>query len=228
MIGVIMQPGYLPWLGFFELMSKSDIFIIYDNVQYDKNGWRNRNQIKTPNGPQWLTVPVLIKNKPKINEVKIDNRQNWNKKHLKALELNYKKTSFFDKYYENFEKILLKKWERLLDLDMALIRELNKALGLKKEIKLASSIKINASDKVERLIKICKHFKVNTFYEPAGGKNYLEPKKGEFKKEGIKLIFQNYKHPIYKQLYGEFIPNLSVIDLLFNEGKNSLKIITNQ
>jgi hypothetical protein len=93
----ILQPGYLPWLGFFEQMYRSDVFVIYDDVQYDKEGWRNRNRIKTSKGIQWLTVPVVIKfeEHPLINEIKINNTVNWRKKHLSSINQNYSKASFF-------------------------------------------------------------------------------------------------------------------------------------
>lgn len=223
----IMQPGYLPWPGFFELIYRSDIFVIYDNVQYDKNGWRNRNRIKTSKGYQWLTVPVHIRGKPMISEVRIDNSRNWPEDHLRALEFNYNKAPYFKKYFNQIKELLGQKWELLIDLDLALIKVLSQNLGFERKIVLSSDFKIsNDSDKVGRLIDICKKFGAKVFYEPAGGKDYLANEVEHFKKEGIELIFQNFQCPEYPQLFGAFIPNLSILDLLFNMGENSLNYIT--
>lgn len=230
---VIMQPGYLPWLGFFELLWQSDIFVIYDEVQYDKNGWRNRNRIKTANGPIWLTVPVTLPNglETKIKEARIVNDQPWQKKHASAIEQNYRKAPcfrYFGTYLPEILKIYEQKWEKLLDLDLALIKIQMEMLGLKREMILSSELSIpKEEEKVGRLIKIVKELGGDRFYEPAGGKNYLdEPEIARFRDAGIEFEFQNYQHPVYRQLYGEFVPCLSAIDLLLNEGPESLKILT--
>jgi len=223
----ILQPGYLPWLGFFEQLSKSDVFVIYDDVQYDKNGWRNRNKIKNVQGPQWLTVPVSVKfsEHPMVVDVKINNRINWRKDHLLSIKHAYSKAPFYQDYIPIFEKEYSKGWENLADLDMHFILKLSEVLGLRdKKIVRSSTIDVTG-DKIERLVKICKMFDADTFYEGAAGKDYIDVK--HFKDSGIKVEFQEYKHPVYKQLHGEFIPYMSVIDLLFNHGKESLAIITN-
>lgn len=225
---VIMQPGYLPWMGFFELMHRSDVFVIFDNVQYDKNGWRNRNRIKTPKGPLWLTAPVKISGNQKILEVRIDNSKNWQKDHLRAIEFNYARAPYFKNYFGSIEKILKQKWDFLIDLDMALINLLAEALNLKRKIIFSSHLKTssqNNANKAERLILICREFKADVFYEPAGGKNYLAGEEPRFKQEGVELIFQNFRCPSYSQLFGQFVPDLSVIDLLFNEGEKSSDFI---
>jgi len=219
---VILQPSYLPWLGFFDQLYQSDVFVVYDDVQYDKNGWRNRNRIKTERGAQWLTVPVYIKNKPKINEVMIDNKNDWPQKHLQAIKTNYGKSPYFKKYYDGFSQILLKKHERLLDLNLELIEFFAKELGIEREICLSSKLNVGG-EKISRLINICKHLGADRFFEGAAGKNYIQ--KEEFDKSGVRIDFQDYQHPVYRQLFGDFAPYLSIIDLLFNEGENSLKII---
>ncbi len=226
-VAVILQPGYLPWLGFFEQMYRSDVFIFYDDVQYDKNGWRNRNRIKTPQGEQWLTAPVLIsgQNRPLIKDVLIDNKTDWAKKHLKAISQNYSKAPFLNKYFGFFEEILLKKWERLIDLDVSLIEKINEILNIKREIKFSSQLGISGG-KTGRLINICRKLEGTHFYEGATGKDYIDEK--EFESAGVIVEYQDYKHPIYQQLYGQFIPYLSVIDLIFNQGERSLDIILNK
>ncbi len=227
MIG-ILQPGYLPWLGFFEQLYYSDVFVLYDDVQYDKHGWRNRNRIKTANGEQWLTVPVIysLKNPAPIKDVKIDNKQKWAKKHLSSLRQNYSKASYYKKYIGLFEDIYSMDWECLADMDIYIILKLAEILGMQdKKIVRSSELNIEDDDKIERLIKICKYFQANSFYEGAAGKNYIE--KDVFEKAGIKVKFQDYAHPVYNQLYGEFIPYLSIVDLIFNHGENSLPILIN-
>lgn len=226
MIIGILQPGYLPWLGFFEQMYKSDIFVIYDDVQYDKEGWRNRNRIKTANGIQWLTVPVLLKSAESsaIVDVKIDNKVNWRKKHFAAIQQNYSKTPYFKKYIDIFEDAYTRDWEYLVDIDMHFIYRLAECLEMENKRIVRSSTFTVTGDRIERLINICKFFCADTFYEGAAGKNYIDEQ--VFLNQGVKVQFQIYQHPTYQQLYGDFIPNLSIIDLLFNHGPESVGIIT--
>jgi len=223
----ILQPGYLPWLGFFEQMYKTDVFVIYDDVQYDKEGWRNRNRIKTANGVQWLTIPVNVKfeQHPLVCEVKIDNTANWRKKHLYSISQNYSKARFFKKYISIFEEAYSKEWEFLIDINMILTLKLAECLGLgSKKMVRSSSLGIEG-DRIGRLVKICKYFDGNVFYEGISGKNYLDEE--YFGQQGIQIEYQDYKHPVYQQLYGDFIPYLSVVDLLFNCGDKSLSILAN-
>lgn len=225
MIIGILQPGYLPWLGFFEQIYRSDVFVIYDDVQYDKEGWRNRNRIKTANGIQWLSVPVLFRlsEAPLITEIKIDNKVNWRKKHLASIRQNYSAAPFYKDYIGLFEDAYSRNWEFLIDLDMFLIRGLNKNLGMENKKIVQSSTHNIKGDRMKRLINICKLFGADTFYEGISGKNYIEEEL--FRQNGIRIEYQDYQHPVYRQLYGEFVPYLSAIDLLFNHGKESIKII---
>ncbi len=223
----ILQPGYLPWLGFFEQMHRSDIFVIYDDVQYDKGSWRNRNRIKTAGGLQWLTVPVHIRfeEHPLINEVRIDNNAGWKKKHLSSIRQNYSKAPFYRQYAGIFEEAYSREWEYLVDIDMHFILELADCLGIgekKKKIVRSSSLGISG-DRIERLIGICRYFGASIFYEGAAGRSYIDPE--SFARHGIKVEFQNYRHPVYSQMHGAFVPYLSAIDLLFNEGARALAVL---
>lgn len=224
----ILQPGYLPWLGFFEQLYKSDIFVVYDDVQYNKHSWRNRNRIKTANGVQWLTVPVFVKFKehPLINEVKIDNKSNWRKKHLLSIKQSYLKAPFYKEYVDIFEEAYSRNWGYLVDIDMYFITKLAECLGINSKKIIKSSTLNITGGKVERLVRICKVFEADIFYEGAKGRNYLDEK--YFTEHEIKVEFQDYKHPVYNQLYGDFVPYLSVIDLLFNQDKESLSILINK
>lgn len=224
----ILQPGYLPWLGFFEQVYRSDVFVICDDVQYDKNSWRNRNRIKTANGIQWLTVPVHYKfeDHPLVCNIKIDNKTNWGKKHLFSLKTNYSKSPFFLKYIDIFEEGYSRTWEYLIDISMYFILELSRCLGLnEKKIVKSSTLNITG-DRIERLVKICKRFGADIFYEGAAGRNYID--ENFFAREGITIEYQDYNHPVYRQLYGDFMPYMSVVDLLFNCGDESLAILTNK
>jgi hypothetical protein len=201
------------------------VFILYDDVAYDKNGWRNRNRIKSSHGMQWLTVPVSfsLSEHTLVKDVKIDNKINWRKKHLLSIKQNYSKTQFYPQYSEWLEKIFEKDWNFLIDLDMHFITGLSEHLGLIRELRFSSQMKATG-DKIGRLVELCREVGADTFYEGAAGTSYINP--DEFLAQGITVLFQNYKHPVYRQCYGEFIPYLSVLDLLLNEGADSLKIIT--
>ncbi len=223
----ILQPGYLPWLGFFEQLHKTDLFVFYDDVQYDKGGWRNRNRIKTANGVQWLTVPVFasLSESLNVNEIRIDNKVNWRKKHLSAIRLNYGRSRYFKKYIDIFEETYSREWEYLVDVDIYLIKALATSLGICDKIFVRSSELDIHGDRISRLIDICKHFNADIFYEGAAGKNYIDSE--VFSREKIEIEFQDYKHPVYDQLYGDFVPYMSIIDLLFNCGDESLAILSN-
>jgi len=222
----ILQPSYLPWLGYFEQLEQSDVFVLYDDVQYDRGGWRNRNRIKTANGAQWLTVPVLLKfeEHPLNREVRIDNSSPWKRKHLQAVRQNYAKAPFYQDSIPLFEEAYSRDWEYLIDLNAFFIHGLAGCLGLgEKKIVRSSTLNIQG-DRIGRLIAICRLFKADIFYEGAAGKNYMDEK--AFADQGIKVEFQDYQHPVYRQLYGDFIPYLSVVDLIFNHGRESLSILT--
>lgn len=223
---VVLQPSYLPWLGYFDQMFKSDVFVVYDDVQYDKNGWRNRNRIKTPHGPQWLTVPVLTKGRhfPLNREVEINNTVPWQTKQLRSIVQNYMKARFFNQYIGPVESVLKCSWRSLVDLDMASIHMLKEQLGLTTKINLSSDLKIPKMGKTERLIEICRHFGADALLEGDAGKSYID--EALFAGAGIQLEFHGYQHPVYRQLHGDFVPYMSVIDLLFNHGAHSLEILT--
>ena len=217
-----MQPTYLPWMGYFDLMDKSDVFVFLDDVQFEKQSWQQRNKIKTPNGEMLLTIPVKQKLNQKIVDVEIDIKEKWEIKHNKSIRYNYNKAQFFDKYYSFFEEIYSEKWYRLAEFNINIIKWIMHQLKI--ETKLLRSSELNISGKKTSLIiDICKRLNADTYLSPMGAKLYIE--KELFNKAGIKLEYQQFEHPSYKQLYGKFIPYLSVIDLLFNEGANSLTII---
>lgn len=223
-VAVILQPSYLPWLGYFDQLLRCDVFVVYDNVQFDKHGWRNRNRIKTAQGPQWLTVPVRTYKQdwPTNREIAIDNTQHWRKKHLASLRQNYAKAPFFADYIGLFDDLFAREWTTLFDLNMASFRMLTEALGIVREICFASEMDVEG-DPVDRLIAICRQVGANRFFEGAAGKNYIADER--FLKAGVTIEYQDYQHPVYGQLHGAFVPFLSVVDLLFNCGPESTGLI---
>ena len=228
MIITIHQPQYLPWLGYFDKISKADVFILLDNVQFKKNEWQNRNRIRSAEGWQWLTIPVLHNFGTKINEMKINHQEPWRRKHLRALELNYSKAPFFDLYFPHFQNILNKEWENLSEVNICFVRKIMELLGIKTKIVLASAYEA-AEHKTLRLVDLCKHLKMETYLSGEGGEKYLDLK--QFEENHINIVTQKYQHPTYAQLWQNkngsgFISHLSVVDLLFNCGPESLTILT--
>lgn len=228
-----LQPGYLPWLGYFDQISKSDLFIFYDDLAYTKQDWRNRNNIKGHDGKIMLTVPVFSKKGQKINEVKIDNSKSWQKKHLRSIIHNYMSAPYLNKYINFSNEIFNTNWERLIDINMEIIHFIVLELGIKTKLVMSSEMgfekklqkKNNTVDsKTERIILFMKELGGDVFLEGAAGKNYINEEL--LKKESIKIIYQNYQHPVYNQQFGEFIPYLSVIDLMLNHGDKSLDILS--
>ena len=220
----IMQPGYLPWLGFFELMYNCETFVILDDVQYTKKEWRSRNRIRTKNGWMWLSVPVLTKNKrfQLINEVKINNSSPWQKKHLQSIMINYRKANYFEQYFSELKDIYKKSWEYLVDLDMEITMWLSRKLGVTTYLIRSSELK-TIGKREEKIINICKAVGAEELYDSKAASSILDINK--FQQAGIKIEFQNYLHPSYKQIYEPFLPYMSTLDLLFQYGKQSLAII---
>jgi hypothetical protein len=226
MIVGIHQPEHLPWLGFWDKLYKSDLFVLLDNTQFRKNYFQNRNRIRTANGWIWITVPVFTKDKAtqQINEVEINNVTDvrWQKKHWKTIEQNYIKAPYFNKYKDIFHKFYLKKWDKLADLNINFIYEIKKLLGIKTEIIIGSSLDVKG-ERSDLLLDICKKVGATTYLSGKFGKDYLDISK--FKGENIEIVFQEFNHPVYSQVFMPFIPEMSIIDLIFNEGEKSLTII---
>jgi hypothetical protein len=223
MIVSIHQPQFMPWLGYFDKIVKSDIFVFLDTVQFKKNEFQNRNKIKTAQGWMWLTVPVLYKYPEHIDEVKINNMLDWRKKHLRALEINYQKAPYCHELFPAIEGFYASDTESLSEINRESVLVLLGALGAHKETKVASALGNFPEEPSERLAAICKSLGANTYLSGAGGREYLNLE--AFHNKEITVIFQEFKHPVYPQLYGDFIPNLSLLDLLFNCGPDSLNVL---
>ena len=220
MIVAVHQPQYLPWLGYFDKIRRADVFCYLDCVQYKKNDWQNRNRIKTAQGWQWLTVPVRFQFPEKINEVKINRSVNWRKKHLQAMVTNYRRSPFFDHYIEMFEQIYENDWESIAELNIHVIERLKAALGLDEKPAIRSSSLELRDDPTDRLIDICKELKADTYLSGQDGIKYMDL--GRFQDNGIAVIIQDFKHPVYPQMFDGFESNMSVVDMLFNCGPGSM------
>jgi len=226
MRGCILQPGYLPWLGFFEQFIFSEVFVFLDDVQYTKQDWRNRNRVRTntEQGWTWLTVPVNIDEmRSKINEVKIDYTHNWIKKHLNIIRNNYQKTRYFEEVFSIVRENLEKRFAYLSDLNVSLVLSIADYLNVHRSNMRSSRLEIRERDRNLRLIHICEKAGITHFYDGEKAKDFLDA--ALFKAHGIEVEFQAYKHPTYKQCYEPFISHLSVIDLLFGYGKESVRLI---
>lgn len=227
MKGTILQPTYLPWLGYFEMIASLDIFVVFDHVQFERKSWQQRNRIKSANGVISLAVPVQkMPRAAKISEIKISyDRGNFLEDHWKTIELAYKKAPYFEKYKSFFEKIYSKRYVLLRDLNVDLIKLICDILNIKTRVVFSSELglKDENMEKTEKVVNLCKKQGVTHLYDTKGAEEILD--ESLFKKENINITFQNFQHPEYHQLWGEFVPYLSAIDLLFNEGEKSLSII---
>jgi len=211
------QPNYLPWLGFFDKMRQCDVFIIEDIVQFEYQEFQNRNRIKTPNGVKWLTVPVKKGRRyPQISEVEISSDNDWAKQHWLTLKSSYARAPNWEKFCGFFEQTYSKEWNRLIDLNLYLIHGVMGFLGIDKELVMASSLGA-PGNKNDLIIAQLKALGADTLLSGIGGRGYLDLER--FEREGIKVVFQDFKHPVYQQLWGDFVPNLSVVDYLFCCGK---------
>lgn len=220
----IIQPEHLPWLGYLDKIINAEVIVFLDNVQFKKRHFENRNRIRSKNkdGFLWLTVPVISKGKftQKINEVYIDNSSKWNEKYIETLKHSYSKAPFFKEYFPKFEAILKEEYEKLVDLNIDLIKAILKDFGIEKKLLLASEIS-NEGMGNELIKNILIQLETKEYFSGSFGgldENML-------KSVGIHVEFQNFSHPNYSQIHGEFISNMSSIDLLFNHGIESLKIL---
>lgn len=221
---VILQPHYLPYSGFFKLIDEADVFVFFDNVQFEARSWQIRNRIKNPEGFQWLTVPIVKSFGQLIKDVKINNSTDWQDRHWQAILHNYSKAPFFKDYRDFFQQVYTKKWESLSELNIYIIEYLVKELGLKTKFIKASELGVSGK-RSELLANICKKVNADKYYSNIGSKEYMDKQMNFFDDAGIKVSYMEYKHPTYTQLFGEFIPYMSVIDVLFNHGKKAREII---
>jgi len=219
MIIAVHQPNYIPYLGFFDKMKRSDMFVIYDDAQFNKEDFQHRNRIRIYHGWKYLTVPVEKKRIPirdiRIRELMIKS-VTWQEAHLKEIRDNYKDTPYYTLYEDRLEAIYMDKYDRLIDLNMNFINFPKDAFGIKTKIIFASELGFT-SRSTERLADITEALGGDVYLSGTAGRDYLDV--SLFESRGINVEFQDFIHPVYKQRYDGFIPNMSAIDALFNVGK---------
>ncbi|MCG9584133.1 WbqC family protein [Vibrio tubiashii] len=221
----ISQSNYIPWKGYFDLIASADVFVLYDDMQYTKRDWRNRNKIQTANGTQWLTIPVEVKGKyhQKINETLVAG-QSWRRKHWAAICQNYSKAPFFKEYKETFETLYLEKqFEKLSDINYAFMLKICQLLGITTQLVWSTEFELQG-ERSERLVNICKHLKADVYVTAPAAKSYLETP--IFDAEGIQVDWFDYDgYKEYPQLSENFEPGVSVLDLIFNMGPDARKYL---
>jgi hypothetical protein len=224
----IFQPTYLPWLGFFKAIDLADKFVFLDDVQFEKHSWQSRNRIKTANGELMMTVPI-IRNFPQlINEVKINYAQDWVRSHLKSIQMNYCKAPFFSEVFPRLESIYNQRTEKILDLNINIIKDICDFLEIKTEFIISSDLGVAKFHKNEKIAAILEKLGATQYFYAPGSAEYMKAGAALYKKIGVELISLKLEHPVYPQLHGKFISYLSIIDLLFNCGKEeSVKILKN-
>ncbi len=222
----IHQPNFLPYLGIFNKMKQSDLFVIYDVAQYVRDRFDNRNQIKTEKGPCWLTIPLRVKDSflKRFYEVSLPPENHWKHKHLQTIRQYYSRAPYFRWYFQDIEEIYMMEHDGLCSLSTALIEYLSRKFEIHTNVTKATSLKIDLNlSSSEMLVEILKHVDGDEYLAGASGAKYMDV--DLMQRSGIRVEFQDFIHPVYRQLYGEFIPNLAAIDLLFNEGKDAKHFI---
>ena len=226
MIISISQPTFFPWIGYFNIIKNSDVFIFLDNVKFQKHSWQMRNRIKNisknSDSEVWMFVPTKgVKSDTLIKDVIIDNSKNWKQKHIKTLKNNYSKSfeqiKFLTQIYDN-------EWNKLADFNIESITKCCQYLGIKTKLIKASDLLVMGK-KSELVLNISKELNADEYFAAAGSKDYLEDYRDDFEDAGIKITYHNYAHPIYKQKGNRFLPNLSILDLILSELENVYKFI---
>ncbi len=215
----IHQPQYLPWLGYLDKIDQADLFVVLDSVQFKKNEWQNRNRIRTAQGWQWLTVPVLHKFGQQVDQVRINPETEWRSKHLRALEMHYQKAAFARWYLEGLRTIYGRPWDQLAELNLAILRWLLQAFGITTPVQRSSDMRLR-EEPTERLIDICRTVGASRYLAGAGATQYMDLPR--FQASGVELELQAFHHPVYPQCYEPFMPGMSAVDLLFGCGDSAL------
>ena len=222
MIVSISQPTLFPWLGYFNIIKNSDIFVFLDNVKFEKRSWQMRNRLKatvnTDKSEEWVRIPTQLKKSDTlIKDVIIDNTQDWKARHITSFRTHYGKA------YENLNflrNIYEQEWTKLSDFNIKFITDCCNFLEINTEFMMASQLPVSGK-KGQLMLNICDHLSTTEYLTTVGSRNYLENYASQFVKSNIEISYHGFQHPIYKQKGGEFLPNMSILDLLFNEQENS-------
>jgi len=221
----VHQPHYLPWLGYFDKIAASDLFVLLDNVQYKKREYQNRNKIRTRQGVKWLTVPVATTGKYEqmTGEVEIESGASWREKHLETLRHAYSSAPHFKRVFEELEELYMgREWARLAEINSAMLAWFMKEMEIETRVALESELGTGGLS-TERIVNICRAVGADVYLSGSGGRDYMD--EALFEKAGLKLEYQKYEHPVYPQVHGGFEPFMGIVDLLFNAGKNAAQIV---
>lgn len=220
------QPTYLPWLGLFDKIAQADLFCIFDVCPAEDSGFENRNKILTPTGELMLTVPIRRQRHAPLSEIRVADDTSWQRKHWRSIELSYSKAPFWSMYAPELEPFYMGvRWEMLVELDHVMLRWCLNVLGLARPITRASSLSGLSGTKSELVLSMCKALGATEYIFGSQGRNYADV--AAFEAAGIKVRFQDYKHPTYRQMRPGFVSHMSIIDLLMNCGPESLGILRN-
>ena len=223
MVLAAMQPTYLPWMGYFDLIDQSDVFVILDTVQFEKQSWQQRNRIKTKQGPQWLIVPVQQDLGQRIRDVRIAPDRDWRRKHWLSLEMSYRKAPYWSDFSPPIQEIYDTEWSALAELNVRLIETICSVMGISGSLIRSSTLDIQGT-RTEFLVNLCRFFHADRYLSPSGSFGYMQ-EDGAFQGTGIEVDFQTYNHPEYAQRNMPFTPYMSVLDLIFNVGPAARDII---
>ena len=224
MVVAIMQPTYLPWMGYFDLIDQSDVFVFLDTVAFSRQSWQQRNRILTEHGAHWLTVPVRHAMGTSIGEVAIDNARPWRRKHWATIEAAYRRAPSWAECSGPLADVYEREWQSLADLNVSSIRAVASQLGVDARFERASALPRSTQRKAGALVDLCRELGATTYLSPAGSFAYLESD-SEFEQGGIALRFQHFEHPTYPQGQAGFVPYLSAIDLLMNTGPEAAAVM---
>jgi hypothetical protein len=213
----IHQPQYLPWLGYLAKWAAADLFLFLDCVQYEKNGWQNRNRIKARRDLQWLTVPVHARLGAPIQDVRIDASQPWPRRHFAAIRHAYAMAPCFAEPAATLAELYGRPSSLLADVAVASATGLARMAGIRVPAMRASELGVGAADPTGRLVELCRAVKADTYLSGPDGVRYMDT--GRFAEAGIEVLVQRYEHPVYAQLHGAFVPNLSALDLVVMQGR---------
>jgi len=219
MLVTIHQPQFLPWLGYLDKIDQADAFIMLDTVQFKKNEWQNRNRIRTAKGWQWLTVPVLQHFGQRIDEVLINPTAAWKAQHLRALDMHYARAPYRNRYLAQLRELYAAPWNKLSDLNEATVQWLLEAYGITTPVHRAADYAAR-DEPTDRLIDLCRAVGATQYLAGPGAEHYMDTPR--FESSGVRLNLQVFHHPIYRQVYEPFEPNLSALDLLLMQGPEAL------
>ncbi len=224
MILAAHQPAYLPWLGYLDKIARADVFVFMDTVQFEKNSFINRNRIKTPQGPQWLTVPVKTKGhlSATLRTMEVDDTQRWRDKHVRSIAMNYRRAPHFEHCFPQLQQLLSLAEHSLAELCWRQMAFWLRELGIGTRAVRASELPVTGT-KSALVLAYCRHFGASRYISGILGRDYLL--ESEFAAAGVSIEFQEYRHPIYPQLWGEFLPCMSIVDAWLNCGPGTVALL---